>query len=54
MTNTIEIEVEDDGNMNTNSEFDLATTIVILEKVKNELVGRAQIEKRDEKAQQDE
>jgi len=44
MSNTIEIEVEPDGNMNTNSNFDLATTIVILEKVKTELVGRAQIE----------
>lgn len=47
MSNTIEIEVEPDGNMNTRSEFDLATTIVILEKVKNEMVGRAQIESQD-------
>ncbi|MDY6770924.1 MAG: hypothetical protein SV186_03125 [Candidatus Nanohaloarchaea archaeon] len=45
MAQTIEIEVDEDGKMNTNSSFDLATSIVILEKVKNQLVQRAQIKK---------
>lgn len=46
MPQTIEIEVDDEGKMNTNSSFDLATTIVILEKVKEQLVQRAHIQKR--------
>ncbi|MDY6789581.1 MAG: hypothetical protein SVV03_06515 [Candidatus Nanohaloarchaea archaeon] len=44
MVGKIEIEVEDDGQMSTNSSFDLATTAVVLEKVKQQLVGRAQIQ----------
>lgn len=48
MAQSIEIEVDDEGTMNTNSSFNLATTIVILEKVKNQLVQRAQIQKREE------
>jgi hypothetical protein len=47
MAQSIEIEVDDEGKMNTNSSFNLATTIVILEKVKNQLVQRAQIQKRE-------
>ncbi|MCJ7450151.1 MAG: hypothetical protein MUP58_00205 [Candidatus Nanohaloarchaeota archaeon QJJ-9] len=43
----IEIEMDDEGKFNTNSGFDLATTILILEKVKSELVQRAQIEKQE-------
>lgn len=48
MSQTIEIEVEEDGTLNTNSSFDLATTVIILEKVKANLVQRSQIKKRDE------
>ncbi|MDY6777588.1 MAG: hypothetical protein SVU32_02910 [Candidatus Nanohaloarchaea archaeon] len=44
MTRTVTIEVEE-GQLNTNSDFDLATTIVILEKVSQQLVQRSQIEK---------
>lgn len=48
MAQTIEIEVEDDGTLNTDSSFDLATTVVILEKVKSNLVKRSQVKKRGE------
>ena len=45
MTGNIDIKVDDDGKINTNSNFDLATTIVILEKVKAQLVDRTKIAK---------
>lgn len=48
MSQTIEIEVEEDGALNTNSSFDLATTVIILEKVKSNLVQRSTVKKRDE------
>lgn len=53
MPATIEIEVEDDGSINTNSAFNLSNSIVILEKVKNQLVQRAQIQKRDQQDEED-
>ncbi len=53
MPATIEIEVEDDGSINTNSSFNLSNSIVILEKVKNQLVQRAQIQRRDQQEEGD-
>ncbi len=49
MTQKIEIEVDEEGKINTNSNFDLATTIVILEKVKTQLVDRTKISKKGKK-----
>ncbi len=46
MAQKIEIEVDDEGKINTNSNFDLATTIVILEKVKAQLVDRTKVSKK--------
>ncbi len=47
MVGKIEIDVDDDGKMSTNSSFDLATTAVVLEKVKQQIVGRAQLQAQD-------
>lgn len=49
MPGKIDIEVDDEGKINTNSQFDLATTIVILEKVKAQLVDRTKISKGNKK-----
>lgn len=49
MPGEIKIELDEKGKINTNTSFDLATTIVILEKLKAQLVERAKITSKETK-----